>query len=143
MVLPELIDFIIRRRGAMQNKAMAVRLAFVAMSGLFACSAYAFDMGNMMNPSKWMGGDKDRYDDYPRGPGYGYGGPGYYGGYPGYGGPGYGYGGYPGYPGPGYGYGGYPGYGGSPTIVVPGNRSSNSEVEQLKARIRELEGQVR
>ncbi|MEA3273723.1 MAG: hypothetical protein U9Q81_00160 [Pseudomonadota bacterium] len=76
-----------------------------------AGTSFAFDMGNMMNPSKWMGGGNDRddyYDDYDRwgGPGYGYGGPGY-----GYGGPGYGYGG-PGYGygGPGYGYGG-PGYG--------------------------------
>jgi hypothetical protein len=68
-------------------------------------AACAVNFGDMMNPSKWMGGNKDRdYDGY--GPGYGYGGPGY-----GYGGPGYGYGG-PGYGygGPGYGYGG-PGYG--------------------------------
>ncbi|MEZ5542748.1 MAG: hypothetical protein R3F42_11980 [Pseudomonadota bacterium] len=91
----------------------------VAASLLLAGTAQAFDFGNMMNPSKWMGGkDKnDRYyDDY--GPGYGY--PGGYG--PGYGGPGleygpgYGYGepGYgPGYGGPGYGAPGYggPGYG--------------------------------
>ena len=71
-------------------------------------AAFAFDFGNMMNPSKWVGGGRDRdYDDGPWGrPGYGYGGPGY-----GYGGPGYGYGG-PGYGygGPGYGYGA-PGYG--------------------------------
>ncbi len=73
-------------------------------------SAFAVNFGDMMNPSKWMGGNKDRDRDYDDGrwggPGYGYGGPGY-----GYGGPGYGYGG-PGYGygGPGYGYGG-PGYG--------------------------------
>jgi len=137
----------------MQYKKMTVKVAFAAISALLASSAYAFDMGNMMNPSKWMGGNKDRYDDYRGGPGYGgpgYGGPGYgYGGYPGYGGPGYGYGGYPAYGGPGYGYGGYPAYGGypgygaSPTIVVPGSGSSNSEIQQLKARIRELEGQLR
>jgi hypothetical protein len=136
-----------------QNKEITVRLAFVAISLSLASTAYAFDMGNMMNPSKWMGGNKDndRYDDYGRGygyggPGYGYGGPGYgYGGYPGgygYGGyPGYGYGGYPG----GYGYGGYPGgygYGGTPAVVVPGG-GSNTEIEQLKDRIRQLEGEVR
>jgi hypothetical protein len=136
----------------MQYRKVTVTVAFAALSGLFASSAHAFDMGNMMNPSKWMGGgNKDRYDDdyYPGGPGYGYPGPGYgYGGYPGYGGPGYGYGGYPGYGGPGYGYGGYPayggypGYGGSSTIVVPGSDSSNSEIQQLKARIRQLEGGV-
>ncbi len=142
----------------MQNKEITVRLAFVAISLSLASTAYAFNMGNMMNPSRWMGGDKDndndndRYDDYGRG--YGYGGPGYggypgygYGGYPGYGGgpgyggyPGYGYGGYPGY---GYGYGGYPGYGGTPAVVVPGGGASNTEIEQLKDRIRQLEGEVR
>jgi hypothetical protein len=67
----------------------------------------AIDFGNMMNPSKWMGGNNDRYDDYydygPYGPYGGYG-PGWYGspyGHGPYGGYGYGY--------PGYGYG-YPGY---------------------------------
>ena len=120
-----------------------VRAACVVSSLLLASSAHAFDMGNMMNPSKWMGNNNDRYDDYRGGPGYGWGGPGYYGGYPGYGGPGY-YGGYPGYGPPGYGYGGYPGYGyGAPTVVVPGNSSSSAEVQQLKARIRELENEVR
>jgi hypothetical protein len=138
----------------MQNKEITVRVAFVAISLLLANTAYAFDMGNMMNPSKWMGGNKDndRYDDYRGGPGYGYGGPGYgyYGAYPGYGGPGYGYyGGYPGYGGPGYGYGGYPayggypGYGGTPSVVVSGSGSNNAEIQQLKDRIRQLEGEVR
>jgi len=83
------------------------RAAFVAAGLLLTSAAYPFDMGNMMNPSKWMGGNKDHddYDDYDRGYGYrGY--PGYgWGGYPGYG-----WGGYPGYGGYGYGYGGYPGY---------------------------------
>ena len=76
-------------------------------------SALAMNFGDMMNPSKWMGNNKDRdYDDRRwDGPGYGYGGPGYGGPGWGYGGPGYGYGG-PGYGVPGYGYGG-PGYGGS------------------------------
>ncbi|MGD8312485.1 MAG: hypothetical protein PVJ66_07795 [Gammaproteobacteria bacterium] len=111
-------------------------------------------MGNMMNPSKWMGGgddDRDRYDDYYGGPGYGYpgggygyGGPGY--GYPGggygYGGPGYGYpgGGY-GYGGPGYGYpgGGY-GYGGAPAYGAQGAGGNEAEIQRLKERLRQLEG---
>jgi len=45
-------------------------------------TAHALDMGNMMNPSKWMGGNKnqDRGGDYYGGaPGYGPS-PGYYGG---------------------------------------------------------------
>jgi len=86
---------------------------FLASSLLLAMPAQAFDMGNMMNPSKWVGGnnDRDRYDDddyydYGPPPGYGgYGGP----GYGGYGAPGYG-----GYGGPGYGGYGAPGYGGGP-----------------------------
>jgi hypothetical protein len=116
----------------------------------------AFDMGNMMNPSKWMGGgnDRDYYDDGPGGgPGYGYGGPrgyggpGYrygapsgYGGPGAYGGPGYGYGG-PGYGGPrgyggpAYGYGAPVGYG-SP----PAGAGEQSEIDALKERIRVLEG---
>ncbi|MCU0834859.1 MAG: hypothetical protein MUC77_10575 [Chromatiaceae bacterium] len=86
---------------------LGVALALGAGNGL------AFDMGNMMNPSKWMGGGKDRdYDDGPWG-GPGYGGPGY-----GYGGPGYGYGG-PGYGG-GYGYGGPGEYGGPGGYGAPG-----------------------
>ena len=49
---------------------------------LLVTSAQAMDFGNMMNPSKWVGGgNNDRYSDYGGGPGYG--GPGY-----GYGGPG-------------------------------------------------------
>ena len=76
-------------------------------------SAQAMDFGNMMNPSKWMGGGNN-----DRGYGYG-GGPGY--GGPGYGGPGYGYGGPAGYGGgPGYGYGGPGGYGGGPGYGGPG-----------------------
>jgi hypothetical protein len=43
---------------------------------LVAGTGYAMSFGDMMNPSKWMGGskDRDRYDDYyyrgPYGPGY-------------------------------------------------------------------------
>ncbi len=96
------------------NLRRAVLLTFSIAMATGSGASYAFDMGKMMNPSKWFGGNRDRGDYYGdrRGgygygaPGYGYGGPGY-----GYGGPGYGYGapGY-GYGGPGYGYGA-PGYG--------------------------------
>ena len=84
----------------MRNKAIKFSTAIVASGLLLAGTAHAFDMGNMMNPSKWMGGNKnsDRYDDY--------GGPGGYGGGPAgpaYGGSGYG-GGYPGTYGAPYGY---------------------------------------
>jgi hypothetical protein len=135
-----------------QHKGTKFSIIFLMISSLPGNAAYALDMGNMMNPSKWMGGNNDRYDDYYDEPGYGYGGPGYGYGGPGYGygGPGYGYGG-PGYGygGPGYGYGGpgyyggYPGYGVSPTVVVPGGGSSDSEIQQLKDRIRQLEREVR
>jgi hypothetical protein len=104
---------------------------FLASSLLLALPAQAFDMGNMMNPSKWVGGDKDRdrydddYYDYGPPPGYGgYGMPGY-GGYgaPGYGG--YGMPGYGGYGAPGYGgYGGGPGYGGYGAPVYGGGPAS-------------------
>ncbi|MEN8178913.1 MAG: hypothetical protein ABFS39_09850 [Pseudomonadota bacterium] len=102
----------------MSKQKLIIYSAMLAIGGsnlAVVPGAYAFDMGNMMNPSKWMGGkNRDRYDDdyyYDRGR-YGYGGPygGYGGPYGGYGGP-YGYGGYPGYGygAPGYGYGA-PGY---------------------------------
>jgi hypothetical protein len=91
------------------NKPAVSSSVFVTFSLLLAMPAQAFDMGNMMNPSKWMDGDDDhdRYDDY-----YDYGPPPGY-GYGGYGAPGYGYGGpgYGGYGAPGYGGYGAPGYG--------------------------------
>lgn len=99
----------------------AVVMADVAVINV----AQAFNMGNMMNPSRWFGGDRDRDRDryYDRGyyRGYGYGPYGGYGGpYGGYGGPYGGYGGYPGYGGYG-GYGG--GYPGSTIVVNPGGSS--------------------
>jgi len=156
----------------MQNQEIKFRALLVAAGLLLANSAHAIDMGKMMNPSKWMGGNKDndRYDDYRGGPGYGYpggppgygyggapgygAGPGYgYGGAPGYGaaGPGYGYGGGPGYgaAGPGYGYGGAPGYdagpgyGGAPVYGAPATGSNEAEVMRLKERIRQLERGLR
>jgi len=136
----------------------------IATGLLFANTGYAFDMGNVMNPSKWMGGNsnRDRYDDYdrgyggPGGPGYGYGGPGYGPG-PYYGGaPGYGYGA-PGYGGvPGYGYGVAPGYGGAPGEAgvpayggapgygaAPAAADTADQIERLQERIRVLEEAAR
>jgi hypothetical protein len=120
----------------------------LAAGFLFTSSANAFNMGNMMNPSKWMKGnnnDDDYYDDryggpgYPP-PGYGYGAPGY-GGYgaPGYGG--YGAPGYGGYGAPGYGGYGAPGYGGAPAYNAPqiGSSPDTGEISRLKERIRVLE----
>lgn len=96
---------------------------------------HAINFGDMMNPGRWFGGDRDRYDDryYGGGP-YGYGGPyGWGGPYGGWGGP-YGYGGGPwgGY-GPYGGWGGYPGYGAGyapgNTIVVTPQESGSKKSE--------------
>ena len=132
----------------MQKKLIKLSGLALAVSLLLTGSAYAMDMGNMMNPSKWMGGnrDRDRYDDSYRGSGYGYG-PGY-GGSPGYGG-GSGYGSDPGYGG-GSGYGGGPGYGGAPgggtgygapppSQAPTGSDGSAQEIRRLQQRIRQLE----
>jgi len=156
----------------MQTKTTISRGIIIAVGLLFASAGYAFDMGNVMNPSKWMGGgrDRDRYDDYdrgygyPGGPGYGYGAPGY-GPAPYYGGPpgaGYGYGapGYGAVPGYGYGaapaygvapgYGGAPGnsgapaYGGAPNYGGASSGADTAEqIERLQERIRVLEEEAR
>ena len=140
----------------MRNAKIKLTAVVATVGVLLAGTAQAFNMGNMMNPSKWMGGNSnsDRYDDYYGGPGGYGGGPGYYGGGPGGygGGPGY-YGGGPGGYGGGPGYGGAPGYnGGAPSFGAPaaggtpgyGNPASGSgseaaEIEQLKQRIKKLE----
>ena len=111
-----------------QQRFISISLVYLGLA--FANAAYAFDMGNMMNPSKWMDNNKDndRYDDYYDDPGYGYPGP------P----PGYGYGGAP-----GYGYGGDPGYGAAPAYGAPGTESKEAEIMRLKERLRQLEGSVR
>lgn len=137
------------------RNTMKICSALTVTAGLLcAVPVYAFDMGNVMNPSKWMGGgnDRDRYDDnyrYP-GPGYGYGGPGYP--PPGYGAPGYGYGdpGYgaaPGYA-PGYGVapgqGQAPAYGGAPGYPAgSSSQDTAEEVERLRERVRVLEEAAR
>jgi hypothetical protein len=139
----------------MKNRAILRRALTLLIGAGFVAAAgtsFAMDFGNMMNPSKWMGGGRDRdRGDYWGGPGYGYGGPGYGWGGPGYGygGPGYGWGG-PGYGwgGPGYGYGyGAPGYGyGGPRygVPAPGAGGDQAEIEALKQRMNQLEqGQVK
>jgi hypothetical protein len=119
------------------NRQKLVSLTLAAVAGLGALGsvgqAQAFNFGDMMNPGRWFGGDRDRdryYDGYGhRGPyGGGWGGPyGYspYGG--GWGGGPYGYGGYAPYGGgySPYGWGG--GYPGSTIVVTPqgsGSRES-------------------
>ena len=128
------------------------RTLLPALLGAFglvsAVSVEAINFGDMMNPGKWMGGNKDRYEGGPP-PGYGYQQPygpqgGYYGGQPG---PGYG-GGYPG--------GGYPamgqdpyqqGYGVAPGYPAPGAGSGGAvppeeRIRQLEQRIQQLEQQL-
>jgi hypothetical protein len=146
----------------MKTRMTIFRVTFVTVGLLLANTSFAFDMGNVMNPSKWMGGNtnRDRYNDdgggygYPGGPGYGYGGPGYapyYGGAPGYGygapayggAPGYGYGGAPVY-GAVPGETGVPAYGGAPGYGAPSaNANATEEIERLQERIRMLEQAAR
>lgn len=99
-----------------KQKVFAVAAVAVAIGlpGLVVPEPASAGMFDMMNPSRWFGGNRDYYDDdyrygYGRGR-YGYGGPYGWGGGP------YGWGGGP------YGWGGgYPGYGyGYPYGVVPG-----------------------
>jgi hypothetical protein len=123
--------------------AAASLAAVVAVTG-YVPVANAFNFGDMMNPSRWMGGgrNRDRYDDYydDYGP-YG-GGP--WGGGPWGGGP---WGGGP-YGGPGYGFPGAYGapYAAPPVAPVapaapaaPTQSSGGSEIDALKRRIEELE----
>ncbi|WP_455234640.1 hypothetical protein [Thiogranum longum] len=139
----------------MQNKTIKHGGVLATMLLIVASPVPAIDFGNVMNPSRWFGGNRDYYDDdyyYGDGwgPGYGYGAPGY-----GYGAPGYGYGA-PAYGAPAYGYGA-PAYGyGVPGAGVPGyaspqyqttapeapaaeSKADAQEIERLKERIRQLE----
>jgi len=150
-----------------------------------AAPSIAFNFGDMMNPSRWMGGSRNHgngngngYDDGPcGGPGYGYGAPGTVPvsvcpaiaatvalamaptavpvtatvGPGGYGGPGYGYGG--GYP-SGHDAGTQGAYGAASPAPVPpatmtmptygtpsaGSTGGQYELQQLRQRVRELEG---
>jgi hypothetical protein len=116
-------DGTVIRKTALSILSLAVLLgANVAVVDV----AQAFNMGNMMNPSRWFD-DDDYYDRGYYGRGYGpYGGYGY--GPWGYGGGPYGYGGpWGGYPG----YGGY-GYGQQPSTIVV-NPSPDSSRQQAPA----------
>ena len=129
------------------NKKTAIALSALIAAGIGSMTlsttagASGFGPMNMMNPSKWFGGNKNRrYDDYYDGPGYG-------GGYPP---PGYGYGyGGPGYGGPGYGapYGAplQPGYTAPPAATAPDASDSGSaeRIKELEERIRQLESSQR
>ncbi|RTZ72183.1 MAG: hypothetical protein DSZ00_08905 [Gammaproteobacteria bacterium] len=133
----------------MKKTAAVATTLLIAGLGMMG-NVQAVDMGNMMNPSKWFGGDKnsgdDRYDDrdYDRGPPPGYGPP-----------PGQGYPppqgrGYP--PAQGQGYypppqgRGYPppqGQGYAPAGAGYGRSAMPQSPEACAARIRELEGRIR
>jgi hypothetical protein len=117
----------------------AIVLVAAAMLTAGSGIASAFDFGNMMNPSRWMGGNRgdDYYGDGSGGPGYGYGAPGY-----GYGAPGYGYA--PRYGAPPYGAPGYGVAGSAPAYTAPAQSNAPSdtsaqEIKELKQRIQELE----
>ena len=120
-------------------------------------TALAVDMGNMMNPSQWFGGNNqdNYYDDRGYGPGPGYGPP------PGQGYPPPGQGGYPppgqeypqqgqaytpqgqAYPPQGQGYTPQ-GYGyGAPLPAAQTAPAGQASVDELAARISELEERVR
>ena len=100
------------------------------MIGLLGSPAAEAFFGNMMNPSRWFGGDRDYHDDYYGGPGYG---PGYYPPPMGYAAPGYAP---PGYAAPAYGYA-PPAY--SAPAAAGTNTATTDEIRQLKQRIEQLE----
>lgn len=125
-------------------------LSIVALAALVSVGApipvaQAFNFGDMMNPGRWMGGNRDRYDDDyydDYGPYGGYG-PGPYGAGPygapygagPYGAP-YGAGPYGAPYGAGYGVPTYSAPAVAPTQSAPNN---SSEIDALKRRIEELE----
>lgn len=100
------------------------------MIGLLTSPAAEAFFGNIMNPSRWFGGDRDYHDDYYGGPGYG---PGYYPPPMGYGAPGYAP---PGYAAPAYGYA-PPAY--SAPAPAKTDTGTPDEIRQLKQRIEQLE----
>ena len=127
----------------MRNKARKFSSIMLMNGLLLGSTAYAFNFGDIMNTSRWMGGGDDDY--YYGGQDYGYGGfPGYsvYGGYPASVTPGLGY---TGLNVPNFDFGqnmGYPGYGhqvSSYNAPQPCVDSSAAEIDRLKERIRKLE----
>lgn len=136
----------------MQSSKFRKALFVMALGAIAADSAQAFNFGNMMNPTRWWGGDRDRYDDnYYGAPPYGYGYPA-----PGYAVPGYAPPGYaaPGYTAPGYGYAA-PAPAPAPakpaatpapaapapaaSAAAPAATDDNAEIARLKRRLSELE----
>lgn len=113
----------------MQQISRLAGSALLLIGMLNATAAEAF-FGNMMNPSRWFGGDRDYDDYYYDGPGPAYG-PGYYGAPMGYGAPGYAP---PVYAAPAYGYA-------PPAQTAPANtnNATSDEIRQLKERIEQLE----
>ena len=115
----------------MVTRKIIITLAAAATLGVAVPAAVnvaqAFDMGNMMNPSRWFGDDdNDRYYGGRYG-GYGYGPYGWGGGPYGWGGGPYGWGGAGpyGWGGPYGGYGG--GYGGGQPSTIVVNPSSGDK----------------
>lgn len=134
---------------------IAITLAAAGAALLISPAVQSFNFGDMMNPGKWMGGNKyddDYYDDRDSGPygpppGYGY-------GYPPYGAP---YSG--GYGAPGYGSPYGPPLGATPAWTAPARPAApaapaasppaspapvakdakTQEIEALKRRVEELE----
>ena len=122
-------------------------IAGIASVGMIS-SVQAIDMGNMMNPSKWMGGkNNNNNDNYRDDRDYGYGPP------PGQGyprPPGQGYQNYP--PPQGQGYQSYPppqgqgyppppgyGYGAPAAQAAPVGQDDAARIRELEERIRRLE----
>jgi hypothetical protein len=131
----------------MHQSIFGKTLVLVALGVLAVDTAQAFNFGNMMNPSRWWGGDNDRHDDYYGAPPYGYGYPA-----PGYAAPGYAVPAYtaPAYTTPGYGYAA-PGYA-APAVTAPAPAArapapaaatsagdDEAEIARLKQRLNELE----
>jgi hypothetical protein len=83
-ILRTVTDLVSRKKAMKLKRFISISLVYLGLA--FTNAAHAFDMGNMMNPSKWMGGNKDndRDDDYYDESGYGYGGAPGYGGDPGH-----------------------------------------------------------
>ncbi|MEN8206093.1 MAG: hypothetical protein ABFS24_08770 [Pseudomonadota bacterium] len=46
-------DLVSRREAIKLKRFISISLVYLGLT--FANAAFAFDMGNMMNPSKWMG----------------------------------------------------------------------------------------
>ena len=113
------------------QKIAGITGSVLLLAGLLNSTTAEAFFGNMMNPSRWFGGDRDYGDYYYDGPPPGYG-PGYYAAPPAYGAPGYAP--PPVYAAPAYGHA-------PPAQSAPANTGSaaSDEIRQLKKRIEQLE----